>query len=192
MITLFLIFSSFYLFPQNCFKKLRLKNNIVYMEDDSIPFTGNCNGTIHFLDREHIYIEDFYTPLFKYKQFYVVGTYKKGVPNGIWEYYKINKDDTILFAKRKFKNGVLDGRFVFYHSNGRISAKGHYRKGSLHRLYIEKDINGNVTCKIRYKNGQYNGIYLEKDSSGKILTKAYFRDGELKKNRHHIIKIHWE
>ena len=57
--------------------------------------------------------------------------------------------------QRTFKDGVLDGPWVYYYSSGRLFVKGDYKNGEREGPWIDHDKNGTVHENLTgtYKNG---------------------------------------
>ena len=64
----------------------------------------------------------------------ITGWFWEGLQDGTWEYYY--KDSNQLKSRETFKDGLLDGRFAVYFSNGQLDYTGTYTKG--------------LSCRCRY------------------------------------------
>lgn len=161
-----------------------IKNNIVYIKNETEPFTGKIidkniheeykNGIRHglfkgiFLDKENSFLyEGFYTEGLKHGKWKI--KYKTGEikalleyhydkPYGQWEYYYNSKK---LEGYENFENGIISGKVAFF------------------------DKLGNTILETSYYNGLLNGKFLKYSSPNVLETVANFQYGKL----HGVIKL---
>ena len=63
-----------------------------------------------------------------------VGTFKDGLPDGIWREYS---KDGILLSETNYENGILNGKFFNYFREGQLKEKGFLLKGKLEGELLE-------------------------------------------------------
>ena len=65
---------------------------------------------------------------------------------------KVSRERKIK-EKRNYKDGKLEGQYLYFYNNGKLWIKNHYKKGLLHgdREVYFKD--GKLEKKEKYKNG---------------------------------------
>ena len=62
----------------------------------------------------------------------------------------------------EYLNGLLDGEYICYYSNGNIKRKIIYEDGLANGEYIEYDINGDVIAKGKLSNDERTGKWIYK------------------------------
>ena len=73
--------------------------------------------------------------------------------------YRISEwqDDGIEISTKKYNNGMLNGKSIFYHHNGNISTVKTYNDGKLYGEYIDYFVSGERRSKGNMKYGMMDG-----------------------------------
>ncbi len=79
------------------------------------------------------------------------GKYSGGDRDGEWE-YRFKDNDKLAF-KGKYKNGLAEGKHVYYYKNGKVEMEGKYKGGLKHGAWSKFDDDGTLNFIITYKNG---------------------------------------
>jgi antitoxin component YwqK of YwqJK toxin-antitoxin module len=88
---------------------------------------------------------------------------------------KYLKEDN--YALKTWKNGVLNGLFESYHSNGKIFGKCFYKMGVLDSTYEYYDRLGQLKEKKFYRYNKENGPFEYFHDNGKLSSKGSHKDG---------------
>lgn len=86
------------------------------------------------------------------------GRFVAGDREAEWVY--IFKENEKTAFKGKYKNGLAEGKHVYYYKNGKVDMEGKYKNGLKHGDWIKYDPDGTITFIITYKNGvevKYDG-----------------------------------
>ena len=130
------------------------------------------------------------------------GNFVNGLRDGKWKFYydKKGKDRQPmngLCTVLHYKNGVLDGKVIFYHPNGEVLLKTHFQNGWLEGNYIAKQETGEPIIEgvfnqhkkngkwTRYHHKSYN-LYSIRGYENNVQTEVYKEwemDGFLKYDR---------
>lgn len=128
---------------------------------------------------------------------YIEANFLKGFAEGKWEYYVGNR----LTLSANFQEGYLEGDYVEYYEDDKISLKGAYvkgkrigkwehfnRDGKLIRLENCEDgkssimtdyyANGQIKEEIYFKGGKENGSTKRYDEEGKLYANLNYVDGK--------------
>lgn len=196
VITMFLMIGVTLLSKTENIKNKVIKNDIVYLKNDSVPFTGEFSGE----SIKESYINGIKNGKFKgvisikgERKFYE-GSFVNGIkngkwiikdsankleakleytydkPNGKWEYYKNN----ILIGEENFSNGVLMGKVISYNDNGEILKKLNYKNGVLNGEVIIYNKNGNLESITNFRNGKIDGEIKIYGLNNNCLLKGYY------------------
>ena len=74
------------------------------------------------------------------------------------------------------KNGDLEGLWIGYHDNGKLSWKGDYKNGKKHGSWIDYYKSGQLRKKGNYKNDEREGSWVWYSQDGtiyKVMTGTY-------------------
>lgn len=82
---------------------------------------------------------------------YEITTYKDGVKNGEWKQYFSNGK---LKAKGVNKDGYYDGKVYWYFQSGKLEIEAFYKHTVANGFWIYFDEEGNVKQKVYYLNGK--------------------------------------
>jgi len=100
--------------------------------------------------------------------YYIKGTYRDGLRNGMWSYYFLQrngtKTDSLLCFKGNFVEDNPDGRHVYYWENGKIKDEGIYIMGKREGEWIKNNSDGTLFMIITYKEGietRYDGVKIK-------------------------------
>ncbi len=91
------------------------------------------------------------------------GRYSGGEKEAEWVY--VYKDNDRTAFKGKYKNGLAEGKHVYYYHNGRVDMEGKYKNGLKHGLWTKYDPDGYINFVITYRNGvetEYDGEKIKK------------------------------
>jgi antitoxin component YwqK of YwqJK toxin-antitoxin module len=78
-----------------------------------------------------------------------------------------------------YKNGKMDGRYVWYDVYGRKGSEINYKNGKMDGLHIWKDKNENLKNEEYYKEDKQHGPYISWYENGQKEIDANYKDGEL-------------
>lgn len=83
-----------------------------------------------------------------------------GLRNGLYrEYYSYSPTYSRIKTEGHFTDGIRDGKFSEYNTDGKKWIEYNYRNGVLNGERIEYDHAGFMTVKSYYKNGAYDSLY---------------------------------
>jgi TonB family protein len=110
----------------------------------------------------------------KTRQLHVAGKYKKGKPEGLWNWLLTDSTHHIC----SYREGKEQGEKIIYHTkSNKIACKMHYVEGKIEGNANYFDSNGNCTLILNYKNGQRHGAYEDKYSENlKTVVKGMYND----------------
>lgn len=113
-----------------------------------------------------------------------------GVIVGYYRSYIDTTGDTIVDLKfrKKFKNGLLEGKSEEWFSNGQIQTKGTHSKGLRNGMWQYWFDNGHVLFEAAYKDGQMNGIMKEYYDNGQLWAEYIYKEGLPWESVHHYFK----
>lgn len=80
-----------------------------------------------------------------------------GERHGPWEFYK----DSALISKGSYVDGVPDGLWTSWYTNGQMKEEGHYKEGVKSGMWIEWYQDGEIMWKGEWKNGKREIDQLE-------------------------------
>ncbi|PCJ85989.1 MAG: hypothetical protein COA57_06890 [Flavobacteriales bacterium] len=101
---------------------------------------------------------------------------KQSVKQGDWKEYYL---DGQLRAEGKYDNGLRIGRWVFYHSNGKVEQEGVFISGERPiRLWKWYYPSGHLLREENFHMGMEEGQLIEYSDSGKVITKGEYLGGE--------------
>ena len=108
--------------------------NIVYLTNETIPYTGN------------------YLCKYDNGQKEKAGTYKDGRLIGKWNAWY---NDGQKWYEGNYKDGKLDGKWIWWNKNGQKVRQKNYKDGKLDGKLIEWfQFNGEIKREENYKNGK--------------------------------------
>ena len=132
-----------------------------------------------------------------------VGTFDHGKEVGTFKYYSASSSDYPISIKEFHENdnsadvqffttsGILEskgimkgkkreGKWLFYHSNGKaIMSEENYKNGKLHGVYKTFYSNGELTEITGYKNGLIDGNYKKYSIKGLLYNDFNYSRGKL-------------
>lgn len=172
IIYVIITFIPFYLYAQNIEIKCDFKDNNI--DTTKLYSTGtydkNISGTLCY---ENIIDDEMYGKL-HFKYYFPL---KNGKLNGrVLTYIKFkNNDNYYVNSHSEYKDGVKNGKEVFYDYQGNIRIDSDFKNGQLDGVLKEYS-DGVLTLKAEYKNGKEHGktIYYNEDGMEKI---EYFNNG---------------
>jgi len=82
--------------------------------------------------------------------------------------------------KGLIKNGMREGAWFRYYSNGQLDFKGNYKNGKEEGAWVLYWKNGQLSSKGNYKNGKKDGLYIFYSKDGSLVKKrsGIFIDGK--------------
>lgn len=166
-------FIPFYLYAQNNEKKCdfidnNVDTNILYSTG---TYNKNISGTLCY---ENISDDEMYGKLY-FKYYFPL---KNGKLNGrVLSYSKFKDDDNYhINSLSEYKDGIKNGKEVFYYDDGSIINESDYKNGQLDGVLKEYSEDGDLTLKAEYKNGKVHGKVITFDENG-TETIEYFNNG---------------
>lgn len=156
----------------------RVKNGIVYAEDETKPYTGKFA----------LFLGDFIEYIETYKDGVLEGPktwYSESGQKVLEEQYKDNKvvgDQKAFYENGKlksvvnYKNGRING-IVTYSKDGKILHKDDFKNGTGTWKYFWE--NGNVLEEGKYKNWIKDGIWKKYKENGEVDSITEYKNGRL-------------
>ena len=114
---------------------------------------------------------------------YIMAQFSDGLYDGKYERYKNNK----LIEKGVYKEGLRDGKFFEYYSDGSVKSEKTFTNGKLNGMLKTFFTNGKPEREQGYKNGVEDGIEKQWHwETGKLIVDANYIDGrpDGKQTRH--------
>ena len=110
-----------------------------------------------------------------YKSEYILAQFSKGMYDGKYEHYKYNK----LVEKGAYKEGIKDGMFIEYYSDGSVKSEKPITDGKLNGILKTYFTNGKPESEKGYKNGVEDGIEQRWDwETGQLKVDCKYADGK--------------
>lgn len=97
-----------------------------------------------------------------------VGKYKK--------FYQMFPDR--VFLECEFVNGLMNGKYIEYFSDGTVAACGQYVNGKRHGEYTVYFAVGGTYRKENYRNNLLHGEYTVYNSVGSVAHSEFFYEGK--------------
>ena len=118
------------------------------------------------------------------------GSYFRGSVNGISVYrdaktrnimngYYVVEEDFQKWEEFEVKNGILNGDYKIYHSNGNIYAHGIYKNGKLHGKSKTYYPGGELKSVEHFANGKHYGKKITFYENGSLKKESQFNDEEV-------------
>ena len=109
------------------------------------------------------------------KSEYIQAQFVKGMYDGKYESYKYNK----LVEKGGYKEGLRNGSWIEYYSDGAIKSEKTFSNGKLDGMLKTYFTDGKTESKKEYKNGVEHGIEQRWHwETGKMTVDANYADGK--------------
>ncbi|MEZ5050720.1 MAG: hypothetical protein R2766_13830 [Saprospiraceae bacterium] len=96
---------------------------------------------------------------------------------GVWFFFE--RSDSVVHSMKYYSNDTLNGDFILYWRNGKISDKGQYLKGELQGKHYGYWENGQLRYEVNYLNGALNGLSVTFDSNGNLTSREYYIQGAM-------------
>lgn len=189
------------------FEKKKIKNNIVYIDLEEVPFSGRLEGENIFEE----YKSGIKNGVFK-GEFIDSGEkramleYDYDKPCGQWKYYykgnkleafenfengvlsgemKVFNKEGVEILKTTYHNGLLNGKFISYYSKDMVNTATNFSYGKLNGSIKVFTEDGTLLIEGKYTEDRREDIWKFYYSSGEIKTKVSYKSG--KKHRDSII-----
>lgn len=144
--------------PTTNYKNIVVKKDIVYIRNDSAPFTGIvCKYQGKTMIKEKM-------------------IYKNGLLNGTYTIYFSNGNKSKMAT---FENGKLNGLSTWYHLKGNVNMQGYYRKDKMEGTWYWWYDTGNLKQKGNFKNGKMQGIWYTYYKNTMTEYKKKYKDGKM-------------
>ncbi len=164
------------------FYHLKLKGDIMYMDGDSLPFSGTC--IIQYPDSS---LREIRTYKFgkndgPYIQYYqsghksCEGYYNENNPYGKQVFWYENGQKKL---ERYHYLQQIDGPWIEWYDNGQIKIERHFSKGKKSDHWRKWTIDAYNTEEGGYKNGKKDGPWLWRDEMGHILKYELYNENNL-------------
>lgn len=76
-----------------------------------------------------------------------------------------------------YKDGLSDGKWIYYDERGAIAGEGSFAKGTGEQLHY--DANGNLSMKNHYVNDRKNGDEIYYNTDGNIIKTIVYKDDRM-------------
>lgn len=107
---------------------------------------------------------------------YIVANFNDGLPDGKWETYRYN----VLYEKRNYKKGRLDGQVITYGADGKtIIAESISSDGKKNGRYVTYYSNGQLSREQEYKEGKEHGYLRTYNQDGTLKWDCNYEDGKM-------------
>lgn len=114
---------------------------------------------------------------FENGQLQIMGNFKNGLPNGKWMYYNFKG---FLRQEAHFIDGKLSGEVISYHyCSDKVAERHQYLNGLQHGAQFRYFENGSIQEQYSCKKGQKQGSEITYHKPGIWQTKANYLDGKL-------------
>jgi len=104
------------------------------------------------------------------------GELYQGRLSGTWVKYDESKQTVETIST--FVDGLRNGLYLEFNSQGKISKQARYRNDQLHGLAIDYNRNTRKEKEANYTNGQLDGLYIEYNQSGKMTKEVEYKNGK--------------
>lgn len=112
--------------------------------------------------------------LYDAKRFLALGKAEGELKIGNW--YVYNKDGKFIRKGTFSAEGVKDGLWTSYDSEGNKTQATNYKEGKLHGVFTEFFKDGKVSYKYNYEEGKLNGDFYGYSKNGFLKTHKVFKD----------------
>lgn len=160
-----------------------LKNQIVYLENEEKPYTGELiergikeqyqNGIRHGFFQGFIYEND--------EKFIYEGNYINGIKHGVWILKYLNGETKAIL---KYNYDKPNGQWTYFHKGKRIEGYENLEDGILHGKLVKYYSNGDILARVEYINGLLQGeaSFFYKGEILETITKFVYGkiNGEIK------------
>lgn len=89
------------------------------------------------------------------------------------------EDGATLVSESHFRRGVLHGKSLTFHPDGRVAQSMEFADGVLNGLLEEFDEAGHLRYRAHFRDGLQHGVISVLDASGQEVVHAEYREGEL-------------
>ena len=156
----------------------QVKDNVVYIKDESKPFTGKLVGEESLEEYRDGIRDGFFKRkiLHEGKDFICEGKYIEGIKHGMWTIkYPDGKHRAIL----EYSYDKPCGQWRYFYENNQIESFENFENGILSGEVKFFDKNGNLMIRANYLEGLLNGSFLRYYSPKKIETATNFSYGKI-------------
>ena len=80
--------------------------------------------------------------------------------------------------KAEYKNGIPDGKVIYWNIKGELISNANYENGKLHGVSSSYFENGNIASKIEYFYGVFHGEYETYHENGRIKSNQIYEYGK--------------
>lgn len=94
---------------------------------------------------------------------------------GKWQYFF--SDGKTLMSVENYKNDLLEGEFIVYYKNGKITEISNYKNGKLHGNRKRFADDGHIVEDLNYENGIAHGPAKLYDEKGDLYGKGNYENG---------------
>jgi antitoxin component YwqK of YwqJK toxin-antitoxin module len=138
-------------------ENLILKDGLIFIECDSLPFTGKILDTLE-------------------NNMTVEITVANGLMNGQYLLFDVNGK---VAASGFTENNKNSGTWQYFYHNGQLQCKGNYFNDKPTGKWIWYYANGLKKCEGFYLNGTFQGRWIKYDGNGFISFILNYQSGEL-------------
>lgn len=108
-----------------------------------------------------------------------IGIYRLNDSKKVMNGYYVIGDKISKWEEFNVINGVLNGDYIIFHSNGEIYSHSQYKKGKLHGEEKFYSLSGNLQKLNTYKFGQLYGKKLRYYDNGQLQSESKVEDEEV-------------
>jgi uncharacterized protein len=101
---------------------------------------------------------------------------KEGLLEGKGLYYYKNGQ---VSSEAMYKKGLLEGKRIFYYENGKVKQEGNYKNNEADGYFTDFYLDGEVEQEGWYVAGQRQGTIINRDLLGKTTSRLYYLNGDV-------------
>jgi len=114
-------------------------------------------------------------------------TYIDGKVHGIRSlFYEGNKK---IKTTEKYVNGIMDGLFEEYHTNGQVAFTGLFVNDAMQGIWKKYNESGQLLEEVTFKDSEENGPFKEYHTNGQLAAEGGYLNGD---NEHGPLQIYNE
>lgn len=160
-------------------KNKKIKNQIVYFQNETTPFTGEMIG----VDRKEEYKNGIKHGMFQgivkdedNEKLFYEGRYVNGIKHGTWMIKYPNKSTKVIL---RYNYDKPNGQWAYFYENQKIESYENLEDGILSGKVVKYTQGGNLLSQLNYEHGLLNGEATFFYKTGVLETVTYFKFGKL-------------
>ncbi len=106
------------------------------------------------------------------------GSYQYGKQEGIWTNW-YDRDDGRKQFEGAYVDGIVEGKWIYWHANGRKYREGVYKNGMWHGEFVEWHASGNMADKGSHKYNKREGTWTNWYDNERKQSEGAYLNGKL-------------